>query len=362
MLLEAPNSPPVIKKALPQKPKIVTTKAGMKALKALAQSTAEEPIAVAPLPPPAAAQTRAGGRTRVNTNGPIPVQQTAASAANDQPHFDAGIDEPLPIPPGTADQIKMFNQINVKRDKENRGIPPPKKSIYDRQLDAQRLVFDEEEELVESQSGDELAKTSKQGGRKRSRDEVEEENPFSLDVRPEDPQRKKRSRVNPAPVKQKAAARPIASTASQVAKAGRRRRQLPAEVAPRNARQSSQQPVPRRSRAVSTEPAPGGSVPPRDLARRQSHDVILDELHGEIEMTGERVRYLAATNRQRAIEKRVQVRKAWSEAEEKKLVEMIGLYGCRWALIEHLASDWFAQRGQVALKDKARNMKFALLK
>ncbi|KAF8424302.1 hypothetical protein EV426DRAFT_573973 [Tirmania nivea] len=372
MLLEAPNSPPAIKKALSQKPKVVTTKAGMKTLKALAQNTAEEAAAVAPPPPPAVTHARARGRTRANTNGPVPVQQATASAANEQPHFVVGFDDPLPIPPGTADQIKMFNEISAKRDKENRGIPPPQKSIYDRQPGAQKLVFNEDEELVESQSGDERAKTSKQGGRKRSRDEVQEDDPFSLDVRPEDPQRKKRSRAVPAPAApvappaNKKASRSVASAASQVVRAGRRRRrQLPAEVASRNVRRPSQerqQLVPRRNRIVSVEPPPRGSVPPRGLARRQSHDDILDELHGEHELTGERIRYLAAANRQRAIRKPVQVRTPWSDAEERKLVEMIGLYGCRWALIEQEASEWFADRGQVALKDKARNMKFALLK
>ena len=335
----------------------------MKALKALTQSTAEEPAAVVPPPPAAATQTRVGGRTRANTNGPIPVQQTAASAPNEQPHFDAGIDDPLPIPPGTADQIRMFNQINVRRDKENRGVSALKKSIHERQPDAQRLVFNEEEELIETQSGDERVKTSKQGGRKRSRDEVEQDDPFSLDVRPEDPQRKKRSRVNPAPATQMAPPTKKKAPATPQAVKAKRRRQLPAEVAPHNARQPPQerpQPVPRH---VSAEPAPRGSVPPRDLARRQSLDDILDELHSEDEMTGERIRYLASINRQRAIEKRAQrPRKPWSDAEEKKLIEMIGLYGCQWALIEQEAWAWFGVRGQVALKDKARNMKFALLK
>ena len=310
----------------------------MKTLKALTQSTAEEPAAVAPPPPPAATQTRVRGRARANTNEPTSAQQTAASAAsaaNEDPHFNDGIDDPLPIPPGTADQIKMFNQINLKRDKEYRSIPPPMKSIYDRQPEAQKVAFDVEKELTETQSGDEPAKKPKQGGRKRGRDEIEGNDPFSLEVIPEEPQRNKRNRANPAP----AAARPVAST-------GRRRRQLPAEVAPRNARQPSQE------------------RPSRDLVRRQSHDDILDELHGEgeIEMTGERVRYLAATNRQRAIEKKTQKRNPWSEEEEKKLVEMIGLYGCRWALIEREAPVPLADRGQVGLKDKARNMKFALLK
>jgi len=376
MLLEAPNNPPAIQKTSSQKPKVVTTKAGMKALKALAESTAEEPAAVAPPPPPAATQTRTRGRARANTNGPInpkfPIQQTAASTANEQPSLKTNIGDPLPIPRGTADQIKMFNQINVKRDKGNRGIPPPpKRSIYDPQPEAQKLVFDDDEELVETESGDEHAKKSKQGGRKRSRDEIEGNDSFSLEVIPEDPQRKKRTRVNPAPTqvappakkKAPAAARPVASAASKLVKAGRR--QLPAEVVPRSARQPSQemqQLVPLRNRTVSAEPAPRGSVPPRDLARRQSHDDILDELHGEGEMTGERIRYIAATNRQRAIGKGVQVRNSWSEAEEKKLVEMVGLYGCRWALIVQEAYEWFGERGQVALKDKARNMKFALLK
>lgn len=64
-----------------------------------------------------------------------------------------------------------------------------------------------------------------------------------------------------------------------------------------------------------------------------------------------------------AKQKKVQVRTPWSRHDEELLVQLIGELGCSWSI---LAKDdrWDLKRAnmQVDLKDKARNMKVAMLK
>jgi hypothetical protein len=60
-----------------------------------------------------------------------------------------------------------------------------------------------------------------------------------------------------------------------------------------------------------------------------------------------------------------QTRKKWSSLEEEHLISLIQEVGCSWARIKKLDEeqrDILALRDQVALKDKARNMKYDYLK
>ena len=59
--------------------------------------------------------------------------------------------------------------------------------------------------------------------------------------------------------------------------------------------------------------------------------------------------------------KPVQSRQAWSKEETQRLIELIEEYGTSWALLkrkDEIDGNILERRGQVALKDKARNMKF----
>jgi hypothetical protein len=60
--------------------------------------------------------------------------------------------------------------------------------------------------------------------------------------------------------------------------------------------------------------------------------------------------------------KPVQIRRAWSLEACSRLQELIERNGTSWAFIEKLNDPLLEGRGQVALKDKARNMKFDYLK
>lgn len=358
----------------------------MKLLKSLAQLPDSLPSGTAPGPitQPAAVQTRSGTRPRLQNNETIVNQRPTEPISNYQPDFDDLADDgPIEIPTSTADQLALYKQITLKRDKENRFGPAttPKKSIHDRQPGAQKLQFDVEQELEESQHSDEQGGPPNHG-RKRSRDvEDDVDDPYHEDERPEDPQRRKKSRVNPpqAP-RQERRPQPAAAPVSRVNRLPPR--QLPAGVAPRDpqpAREGQQQRGARQNSYVSYDdpaPPPRGALrrprqdnalvraPAREVARARSHDDVLNELHGpeNYEITRERQRLIAAFNRKKAINKPQKTRVSWSEDEEKKLIEMMGLYPCQWALIKIEAGDALAERDQVALKDKARNMKFSALK
>ncbi|KAI9675036.1 MAG: hypothetical protein M1817_001442 [Caeruleum heppii] len=58
----------------------------------------------------------------------------------------------------------------------------------------------------------------------------------------------------------------------------------------------------------------------------------------------------------------VQVRRPWDQAAADRLVELIQEQGTSWTMIEKLKDPLLEGRGQVALKDKARNIKMDILK
>ena len=61
--------------------------------------------------------------------------------------------------------------------------------------------------------------------------------------------------------------------------------------------------------------------------------------------------------------KKVQTRKAWTDGETETLIDLIEAHGTSWKLIKEMDKDSILEyRDQVALKDKARNIKFDFLK
>ena len=60
--------------------------------------------------------------------------------------------------------------------------------------------------------------------------------------------------------------------------------------------------------------------------------------------------------------KRVQKRRAWTDDETEVFIDLIGEYGISWSLLKSMdAGNILIHRDQVALKDKARNMKVDFL-
>ncbi len=78
----------------------------------------------------------------------------------------------------------------------------------------------------------------------------------------------------------------------------------------------------------------------------------------------EAARTQSAVARARAIAPKIQKRVPWSDRETERLIELIEQYGCKWSIIlqEGKRRGVFAEhRDQVALKDKARNIKVSYL-
>ncbi|EPQ65381.1 Bgt-4563 [Blumeria graminis f. sp. tritici] len=68
------------------------------------------------------------------------------------------------------------------------------------------------------------------------------------------------------------------------------------------------------------------------------------------------------TVRPRTTSSGVQTRTPWSHDDEQLLREGIETYGCRWSYLSTILEGWDRRRDQVALKDKARNMKVSYVK
>ncbi|KAL9105634.1 MAG: hypothetical protein Q9187_008677 [Circinaria calcarea] len=98
----------------------------------------------------------------------------------------------------------------------------------------------------------------------------------------------------------------------------------------------------------------------RDAARNASNAVIPSQ--GEMYRT---VNTQSKAMTRVRLPKKVQVRRAWSEVETDRLIDLIEEHGISWTHIKSLDAEnggILRYRDQVALKDKARNMKFDYLK
>ena len=222
--------------------------------------------------------------------------------------------------------VAMHRNLEKEQDKEN--APPqatrgkgPKGKIFERQTDAERVEFD-------SQSS-QHANASRGSG-------TSEEDSQSSDFSDEEAfERDQRA----SPVR------------TQV---GRKRRQAPAATGSTSAKRvriSQPEPVVRSStHKASATPVLGTQTP--------------SQVYQQV---NERAKSI--TNQRNT--KPVQTRKAWTELEVNTLIELIEEYGCSWAKLKTVDDEQAKQqdtrpvlehRNQVALKDKARNMKFDYLK
>lgn len=71
---------------------------------------------------------------------------------------------------------------------------------------------------------------------------------------------------------------------------------------------------------------------------------------------------MTATHRAKRPNRQTQTRSLWSQNDSDQLVDLIENYGCSWAEIQKIAEFERGEVGQVALKDRARNLKVNFLK
>jgi hypothetical protein len=208
-------------------------------------------------------------------------------------------------------------------NKENRqGLTAPQKSFLDRQANARKVLFD----------------GTSPGKRRRGQEvDEDEDDDFEQDERPAKQSRKSKGK-------------------------GRADVELV---------QSSTQPAPTRVplRPVSTSASrlPPSSAP---AAFQNIDDQKYDDPADRYAAANMRAKENVQERRQASLNQQVQVRRAWSDSEVRRLMELIEINGSKYSKI--LQDDKDASiypdgpvlqaRSQVQLKDKARNMKLDFLK
>jgi hypothetical protein len=134
-------------------------------------------------------------------------------------------------------------------------------------------------------------------------------------------------------------------------------------------------PAPARRRVLPFNQAPSLSpspVPSPPAARNRAVSPIEEAEYSQSPpaeagpVTYKRLKRIA--DREMEVQKRmmvpykVQRRRPWTNEASDRLIELIGKHGCAWSLIEGLNEPTLAGRDQVALKDRARNIKIDILK
>ena len=249
-------------------------------------------------------------------------------------------------PSSTAEYLKDFDEYIIDKNKENhlisgRAKPQAKKfSLLDRQANATKVAW-------EGLSQASTAGPSKQK-RRRTESETTDESDvprFQEDPRVPDPLRRAKAAVashrtpndKPSPAKRVRTESPVRGPAVAAGQIG-------------GVVRTRQSPVPHRDhsrRAVSI-----------DDPENQNDDSEDDRPpYSQIKLAAAQQAMKARLKNGRPVQRRV----AWSEHDEDHLVYLIEKYGCSWSQLQSIG-DFEHPRDQVALKDKARNLKVTYLK
>lgn len=242
----------------------------------------------------------------------------------------------LQAPPATQGKALIKNyQAKRRQDKENRGSQPARpRAFIDPQEEAVRVEFDEETQERQSQQVASRRPGSVSRGKRPAPVEAEEDEDVSQD---EGFQTDSRDIGN------------------------RSQRRPPAPVAPQSNGRPDQPSPPKRARIASQTTRTSNTRAPRGPSPG------LESEEDEPDSTNyQQVKAIARRNVAMAkmgVERKR--RKAWTGAEEAQLQSLIADYGTSWTELKKMDEadgNLLADRDQVALKDKARNMKMAFLK
>ena len=247
---------------------------------------------------------------------------------------DEGNDRP------TAQYLAIWNAHSNDKNKENRPIPeqarasPKKRSLLHRQPNAEKVQW-------EDNSQDSVGGPSNRKRARQDREETEEseDQGFQHDQRVPDPSR--RTAAPPA------------------------RRRTPVQATPSPPKRAR---VQSRNDSLFVERDDGRRSQDRAEAALQA-SARLGAFDDDDEDEEDRPRFtqvsqaahLASVRLKAMNDTSPQKRTAWSEPDTHHLIDLIGDYGCSWSTIEKQGGFEVA-RGQVALKDKARNIKVSFLK
>lgn len=238
-----------------------------------------------------------------------------------------------------SDYVSTWEAYERDMQKENRK---PRPRLIDEQANARKASPFSSSESEQTQEN--VAESSK---RKHASVEPEDESEshdegFQADRRNPDPNRR-------LAAPRTSTARPSSAVPTQRSpKRARVQNDEQADQEDEQAAQEEQQAAQaarrRQQRANSRQPAAEGDEEDPKAIATQAAD---------------QARVLTAIAKQRTAE--TQSRTPWSEADTDHLIDLIGIWGCSWSDIEK-AGRFEVERGQVALKDKARNLKVLFLK
>jgi len=239
---------------------------------------------------------------------------------------DATAKKTMPSGRPIAQYGAVMEAYGAEKNKENRPAASemPKRRLLDRQPNAERVGWDSQESEAE-------LPIARRPRRAQSESEQSEDEGFQEDKRSlETKLPRKRTRVPPpedddlddpdAPSHPKRA-RVQAEPALRYSRASRRRADSPVSV-------------------------------------RENMDEDVDE--GVPLPSFQHIKVVARRNAAQDRAYKQQLRTPWSEADTNYLIEAIEEYGCSWAKINRLP-NWEVLRDQVAMKDKARNIKVNFL-
>ncbi|KAI9785658.1 MAG: hypothetical protein M1816_008281 [Peltula sp. TS41687] len=252
---------------------------------------------------------------------------------DDRPDIQQAIDSRLP-PDSSAGVLQTLSRQLREQDKENRygeaDAAPRKKARYfnETQENAQRIRFDDSES--DEQTPRPVERARQMSRTQVAEDDEETEVEFQSDARPVDENRRKVSRRRP------------------------RREGNASNKSPRQAER----------RAGDVDGTQQDQTQPTDEEQTDGEGPTDENQEPLDRIDHARVNRVAKTTVAAQNAHRVQVRRPWEEAATSRLIELIEneKYGTSWSKIEKLNDPLLEGRGQVALKDKARNIKLDFLK
>jgi len=233
----------------------------------------------------------------------------------------------------TSEILAKWKARDNDKNKENIGEKAPAKpSLFDRQPDARKVEWDEN--YLDGDLGTSNRGNSSSNKRPYDHDDEEEsehgeDEGFQEDERAPDPHKRM-------------AAPPAA-----------RRRPIPATL-----------PSPKRARVQSEaerQPDDALQASTSYAARVDEHEEFEDDESVASPPMPTQVRITARINTQRVKPATTQKRTPWSASDEDLLINLMADYGCSWSMIQQVGR-FEREVNQVALKDKARNLKVNYLK
>ena len=307
----------------------------------------------------ASRNSNVGSTTLLDTSGSLP--------ASAQINVSASSSAELPSTQYSIDTLEAVQRQDAERNKENMMYPAPRvpQSFNAPQAGAVHVTWDD----TQAEAGP--------SARKRAHAEVDDdEDEFEADQRQHKaPQRKKRAKPPPQQHPQSPAHSVFSATQAdrdaQFSSPNSAMRPPPRPIKPSPARRlaSSSAPTVRQ-----TDP----HIDPRIIGSQVSADTNPDDdlstgSQNGLPSTQEvnrrakaftRVQRLHINATQQTVP---QKRTPWSQHETERLIELVEAHGTGWAAIlkideNHPEGALLQRRGQVGLKDKARNMKMDFLK